>query len=158
MGKTEDILKKIENFVLELDPNFFIVNLQLHKSKKSKLTLLLDTDSGIRLEECEKVSRALGNYLDEKEIFDFSYELEVSSPGTNYSLVLPRQYTKNIGRNISLLYKTGEKIEGILTGFTDPDITIESEIKNPVTKKKEKASQIIDRNLLKEAKVNVLFK
>ena len=54
---------------------------------------------GLPLKDCMKVSRAIEHNLDREEE-DFS--LEVASAGATSPLVLPRQYTKNIGRKLKV--------------------------------------------------------
>ena len=45
------------------------------------LTITIDSDDGITIEDCEKVHRTIDPLLDEADPIDVSYQLEVSSPG-----------------------------------------------------------------------------
>ncbi len=45
------------------------------------LRVFIDSATGVTLEQCSKVSRELGRYLDVEDLIDHAYSLEVSSPG-----------------------------------------------------------------------------
>jgi ribosome maturation factor RimP len=46
-----------------------------------KLIILLDGDNGIGIDECAQVSRHVGFHLEEENVIETAYNLEVSSPG-----------------------------------------------------------------------------
>jgi len=138
-----------------IDPNVhFIVNVKVSSSKiRNKITVLIDTDSGIGIDECSVISRGLGNRLDE-EIED-AYTLEVSSPGIDTPLLLKRQYLKNYGKNLKVITVDGQEIKGILINSNESSITI-----LPEKKKKEKIAPVeveLGYEDIKEARVQVCF-
>jgi ribosome maturation factor RimP len=55
--------------------------------------------AGQAYHECAQVSRYVGFKLEEENVIEEAYNLEVSSPGIDTPLMLVRQYTKNIGRH-----------------------------------------------------------
>ncbi|WP_439557626.1 ribosome maturation factor RimP [Dyadobacter sp.] len=113
----------------------YLVDIINKPSKLSqKITILVDSDQGITIQQCTSISRQLAKQLEELDLITEAYTLEVSSPGLDHPLILPRQYTKNIGRNLKVTLKTGEVITGKLTEVTEQDITIEL----PLPKKKAK--------------------
>ena len=59
------------------------------------ITIVIDGDKGVLVEDCMYVSRAIEHNIDREE-HDFS--LEVSSAGASASLTIYRQFVKNIGR------------------------------------------------------------
>lgn len=63
------------------------------------------------LQDCLDVSRAVEFQLDREE-HDFS--LQVMSPGLSEPLKLPRQFAKNIGRELDVLLNDDTKIQGEL--------------------------------------------
>jgi len=92
--------------------------------------LYIDTDTGITTELCAAISRELASRLDADGVVPGHYRLEVSSPGLGRPLKLHRQYTKNIGRTLTVNYTHGGAamtITGTLTAVTDSSITIEDE-------------------------------
>lgn len=156
MTVTVEVIQPIvEKIIQEVLPEAFLVSLKVNISIKSSVQIFVDTDKGITIEECSLLSRKIGQYFDENDWIDFSYELEVSSPGLNNPLIIPRQYQKNVGRDLKVVMKNGEKYEGKLVHFEDDIITIEFEQKNPDTKKKELKQEKIHIKDIKEAIVQV---
>ena len=76
--------------------DLFIVSIKMHKN--NVLEILLDGDQGITIDACVGVSKHVGFHLEEENVIDHAYRLEVSSPGIDSPLVLTRQYIKKIGR------------------------------------------------------------
>lgn len=78
---------------------------------------------GVTVDDCARVSRALEEYMDERE-FGGSYVLEVSSPGLERPLVKRRDFERFAGREVVLkgfapFGKRGKRLEGELLGVTD---------------------------------------
>lgn len=94
------------------------------------LTFFIDTDKegGISLDDCEAVSRAIDPLLDSADFLPDSYNLNVSSPGLDRPLTLERDFKKNNGKEIEIsFYKQidgKKKISGVLTAWSDTDVTI----------------------------------
>ena len=140
---------------LEEDGNLFLIDFSI--TTDNKIKVVLDGDSGVTVQDCMKISRAIEHNLDREEE-DFS--LEVASAGAASAMILPRQYKKNIGRKLEV--KTAEEtIEGNLTDATDDGIVLEWKAREPkpigkgkhtVQKRKE-----IDFSDIKEAKVILKF-
>ena len=57
-----------------------------------KLEVYVDTDEGIKFWQCQKLSRAIEEHLDESGVLGEDYTLEVSSPGIDS----PYNYSDNI--------------------------------------------------------------
>jgi len=83
-------------------------------SDRVKVSVLVDSDQGITIEECGALSRKLGKWLEENNSLSSAYTLEVSSPGVDFPLNGQRSYLKNIGRSLLLITNDLEKLEGIL--------------------------------------------
>ena len=80
----------------------------------SKYEVFLDGDNGVTIEMCRKVSRSLEEQLEEKGLVDAKYTLEVSSPGADRPLTMPRQYNKHTGRTLSVTLQDGSVLQGKL--------------------------------------------
>ena len=94
-----------------------------------KVTLLLDSDEGITIDECVSISRRLGNELEETEFFgEAPFTLEVSSPGVDFPLTRPRQFQRNIGRTLALTLIDGKTLRGKLDSVTDEQIVLDVEV------------------------------
>ncbi|GGM86138.1 ribosome maturation factor RimP [Dyadobacter beijingensis] len=117
------------------DGDCFLVDIVIKPSKLSqKVTILVDSDEGITIQQCTSISRRLAKQLEELDVFAEAYTLEVSSPGLDQPLLLPRQYRKNVGRNLKISLKSGDVVQGTLTEAGDDSITIQL----PAPKKKPK--------------------
>lgn len=129
--------EQIESFLepyLE-EGKYFIVDIQSKASRAGqKIMILLDSDEGITIQECADISRGLGNDLEEGNVIETAYTLEVSSPGLDQPLKLPRQYHKNIGRAIRVTLLTGEILTGTLLEAKETSIVLQL----PAPKKKSK--------------------
>ncbi|MEP6614767.1 MAG: ribosome assembly cofactor RimP, partial [Mucilaginibacter sp.] len=101
--------------------------------------------------------RHVGFHLEEENVIETAYNLEVSSPGIDTPLTLTRQYAKNIGRNLAIKMADGAKREGKLSGITEDAVIIEEVIKNK-GKKAETVESVIPINTITETKVLISFK
>ena len=81
---------------LELD------DLQVSGRGPRLLRVIVDRRGGVDVQTLADVSRALSRRLDELDLFDGPYSLEVTSPGLERSLRRPRHYTKSIGRDVTV--------------------------------------------------------
>ncbi|MEO6814144.1 MAG: ribosome maturation factor [Ginsengibacter sp.] len=122
-------LEKIEEFVTRLigqSPDAFLVEIKM--APGNQITVLMDADSGITIEKCTSVNKALYKFIEESGLFpDGNFSLEVSSPGVDRPLKLLRQYKKNIGRKIEVLLNDGTKLEGNLTQVNEDGIIVEEQ-------------------------------
>ncbi|MBQ7920258.1 MAG: ribosome maturation factor RimP [Lachnospiraceae bacterium] len=93
------------------------------------LRAYIDKEGGVNIIDCENVSRALSDVLDEKDFIDDAYILEVSSPGLGRTLKKDRHLEKSIGEDVEIkLYKPVDKVkefEGTLLSFDAEKITID---------------------------------
>jgi|SRR6185503_1764069 len=136
-------------------PNLFIVDIKMLPN--GKLTILLDGDNGIGIDDCVAVSRHVGFHLEEENVIGSAYTLEVSSPGLDAPLTSIRQYLKNVGRNLSIKMADGTKREGKLSSITEDAIVIEEKIKEK-GKKAEDIESVIPIDKITETKVLISFK
>lgn len=151
--KLEEQLREIAESFLK-DGNYFIVDvISKAATGRQKILVLLDGDEGVNIDDCAQLSRSLGHHLEEHEILDHAYVLEVSSPGLDHPLKLPRQFKKNVNRSFKLLLKDGQTIEGRLKKMEGEELTLEIEANK---KKKEKESSEIQVLLSEIEKANVL--
>ncbi|MEO9144025.1 MAG: ribosome maturation factor [Ginsengibacter sp.] len=123
---TSTELGKIEEFVkhlIEEPGNLFLV--EIKSAPGNIITVLLDGDNGITIDDCTKVSKALYKFIEENALLGSdNFSLEVSSPGVDKPLKLLRQYRKNIGRKVEVILNDGDRLEGTLTLVTEEDITL----------------------------------
>ena len=156
--KQMNVEKRVRQLVEEKiadKPNLFLVDVKMHSN--GKLMILVDGDNGIGIDDCVAISRHVGFHLEEENVLDTAYNLEVSSPGIDTPLILPRQYTKNVGRTLAIKMADGAKREGKLSGITEDAIVIEEKTKEK-GKKAETVEAIIPISQIAETKVLISFK
>ncbi len=92
------------------------------------LRLYLDKDGGVDIMDCEAVSRAVSDLLDEADPIEGSYTFEVSSAGAERALKRPSDFARFMGSPVAVkLYKAqnGRKeFAGYLAGYQNGDITV----------------------------------
>ncbi len=112
------------------DDKYFIVEIQVSPSKiRQKVTVLIDSDEGISIDECAEISRKLGDLIEEQGILPNAYTLEVSSPGVDYPLGMPRQFRKNIGRTLKVILPEGIEKKGQLLSASEEGFVLLEELK-----------------------------
>ena len=118
LDKVKEILESL------LTDDIFLVDMKVKPTNNIKI--YLDADSGLGIEKCIKINRALYKQIEEQALYpDGDFSLEVSSPGVDEPLKLIRQYNKNIGRNVEVSLNEGTKKEGKLISVSDEGIMIE---------------------------------
>ena len=118
--------------------DIFIIDFNITKSNFIKL--ILDSDNGLSIGDCQKISKEIINGLND---CDQNFSLEVSSAGIGSPIVNKRQYKKNIGRFLEVKISSGELYKGQLKSFNNDFIEINSKVKEP--KKKGKGSFTVDK-------------
>lgn len=95
------------------------------------LTLFIDKENGVTLDDCETVSRAASTLLDEKDPIEQSYYLEVSSPGIDRPIKKEKDYLKNVDKKITIhLFAplNGNKdYSGVLKSYSKESLSLELE-------------------------------
>jgi len=88
--------------------------------KKRLLRVLVDRDGGINLDDVAEVTRAISKALDADEVMgNGAYTLEVSSPGVDRPLTLPRHWRRNVSRLVEVTLVAGGKVTGRIKSATD---------------------------------------
>ncbi|WP_396198029.1 ribosome assembly cofactor RimP [Flavobacterium sp.] len=152
----KDKVQELIAVALAERPELFLVDFSINEA--NKISVNLDGDQGVNLQDCIDVSRAIENQLDREEQ-DFS--LEVASAGVSSPLKFIRQYKKNIGRTLKVKITDSADIEAKLVAADEEKITLEWQAREPkkIGKGKEtvdKKAEILYQNI-KEAIVIVSF-
>ena len=124
---TEATLALIENWLDELlsaQPEYFKVNVRLKPINNIKV--FLDGDNGISIEKCVQINRKLYKFIEENAFYpEGDFSLEVSSPGIDEPLKLYRQYLKNKGRIVEIIFTDGSRKVGKLIDASEKDVLLE---------------------------------
>ena len=88
-----------------------------------------DSQAGITIDDCEKVSRQVSELLDIEEAINGEYTLEVSSPGLDRELFRAEQYPRVVGEQLdvrlSYPFEGRKKFVGLLVGVEDNEAIIQ---------------------------------
>ncbi len=113
------------------------------------LEIYIDNEVGITTVDCARVSRAVGDMIEEEGLIESKYRLDVSSPGIDRPLKYIQQFERNIGRSFELQLEdeNDSKLEGKLLELDNDDLKFQ--IKKEV--------KVINIKNIKSAKVLVRF-
>ena len=154
MGSLEDI-KHLASQSL-VNESQFVVEVRVPSGKApGKLTVIIDGDKGITIDDCAEVSRNLSKALDDAGWMERKYLLEVSTPGLDQPLKLVRQYRKNIGRSLKVKTSNGN-VEGALKEVQNEGIVLTELLKEG--KKKEMKETYVPFTIIERAQVLISFK
>jgi len=99
--------------------------------KHGLLRIYIDSEQGILLEDCSKVSHQISGVLDVEDPVPGNYQLEISSPGEDRPFFKVSQFERFIGSTVLVnLYKPiagRRKITGVIEKVDGDDITLQEE-------------------------------
>lgn len=134
MTKREEYESRVEKFLLPLmeEHSFELVDVEYVKEVGTwYLRAYIDKEGGITVDDCEVISRLLGDWLDKEDFIQESYILEVSSPGLGRPLKKDKDFLRSMGEEVEIkLYRPLNKSKdycGILKAFNKETVTIEIE-------------------------------
>ncbi len=122
-------LAKIETIVKEIvEPmDFRIYDLQFNDVTRTLKVFIDRPQGGITINDCAKVSNALSEVLDNADIIDFQYTLEVSSPGIERHLSRPEHFSWARGKMAEIILKN-TKIKGYIREADENSVKIVQDV------------------------------
>ena len=94
------------------------------------LRVLVDGETGVSLDQVAAASHAVSEALDAAEpLGDEPYTLEVSSPGVDRPLTLPRHWRRNVGRLVAVTLVDGREVTGRVVELDDEQVELEIDTK-----------------------------
>lgn len=100
-GRIEAEVEKIVEELLE-NTALELVAVDYIKERDWYLRVFIDKEGGVDLDDCQDLSRKLEELLDAQDIIKTSYILEVSSPGLDRELKKPRDFQREMGKDIDV--------------------------------------------------------
>lgn len=146
-------IKELAASVLTEEGHFIVDVLYFERQRPAKVMVIVDGDNGVTIDACAELSRKLAALLDEQNIPDNAYVLEVTTPGVDQPLRMKRQYFKNAGRQFKVHLKDKSIVQGKLESVTDEKLTI----RQPIDKKESKIVEVLF-DQIEKAFVQVSFK
>ena len=101
------VTKAVEEWLQKGD--YYLVDIEM--TPDDRIVIEIDHADGVWIEDCADLSRHLQETLGD-ELGD--YELEVGSAGIGQPFKVMRQYVNHIGKEVEVLQKSGQKVQGIL--------------------------------------------
>ncbi len=134
MTKKEQYEARTEELLLPIlkEYGFELVDVEYIKEAGTwYLRNYIDKEGGITIDDCELVSRALGEKLDQEDFIEDSYIMEVSSPGLGRPLKKERDFQRSLGEEVEIrLFRPIDQEKeyiGALAAYDKDTVTIELE-------------------------------
>jgi ribosome maturation factor RimP len=129
---TQSITELIEPAVTEA--GFFLEEVQNTSAGSHRIiTCIVDGQTPLNLDQVTQVSRLISELLDTATFMDETpFTLEVTSPGVDRPLTLPRHWTKNLTRLVKVTLQDGAVTTGRLTEFNEVTATLVENIKGRI--------------------------
>jgi ribosome maturation factor RimP len=116
------------------------------------VTVIVDGESALNLDQVTVASKLVSELLDEATFMgETPFTLEVTSPGIDRPLTLPRHFAKNVDRLLKVTKSDGDVVTGRILSNTESDVTLS------VTEKKDDKEVTISLGDIKRAQVEIEF-
>lgn len=94
--------------------------------KRRMLRVAVDKDGGVTLDDIAEATKEVSRVLDYSDVMgEQPYTLEVTSPGTDRPLTLPRHWRRNESRLVKVTLVDGETVTGRISGSDDERATLD---------------------------------
>ena len=132
MSLTQSITELIDPAVTEA--GFFLEEVQNTSAGSHRIvTCIVDGQTPLNLDQVTVVSRLISDLLDSANFMDETpFTLEVTSPGVDRPLTLPRHWNKNLTRLVKVTLQDGSVTTGRLTEFDEATATLVENIKGRI--------------------------
>lgn len=92
------------------------------------LAVIVDSDTHLNLDQVTSVTKEISEVLENlAELGETPFTLEVSSPGIDRPLTLPRHWRKNHGRLATLKLHNGQLVKGRIGEYLDEKVKIDEQ-------------------------------
>ncbi len=150
MNFKEQKIKDTAKEIVEKN-NFFLIDLNFRGNPKQRvIEIFIDGEKNISAEDCAMVSREINKKIEEENLLESSYRLDVSSPGVDRPLIYLKQFPKHVNRNMEIIFEQEDqtkKIKAKLLNVEDENLVFQHN-NNEI---------IINFNKIQKAKVLVSF-
>ena len=116
------------------------------------VTCIVDGESALNLDQVTSASKIISGLLDEAAFMgETPFTLEVTSPGIDRPLTLPRHFAKNVTRLLKVTLNDGNVVTGRITSSSESSVLLE------VSEKKASKEVSIELSDIKRAVVEIEF-
>jgi ribosome maturation factor RimP len=109
-----------------IDAGFFLEEVTLTTAGNRRLVIcIVDGEKSLNMDEVTLISREISNLLEEAPFMgETPFTLEVTSPGVDRPLTLPRHWRKNVTRLVRITQTNGEVVTGRITSSDENAVTL----------------------------------
>jgi ribosome maturation factor RimP len=135
------------------EAGYFLEDVNLVNPGQHRIvTVIVDGESGLNLDQVTVASKLVSELLDAATFMgETPFTLEVTSPGIDRPLTLPRHFAKKVDRLLKVTKNDGIVITGRIRSNTQEHVTLE------VTEKKEVKEAVVALTDIKRATVEIEF-
>ncbi len=127
--RLEDQVRALVEELVDRGPIFLVDFSVRGRSGSHAVDVFVESDEALGVNQLAELSREIEFSLDTGEVMPGNYSLNVSTPGADRPLRLPRQYHKHLGRNLRVHYRKAEDVStevcGELIAAEDSSIQID---------------------------------
>jgi ribosome maturation factor RimP len=123
----------IEAVIAAITPTFegtgiYLEEVTLTGGSPTTLTVIVDSDTHLNLDQVTSATKEISEILENlPELGETPFTLEVSSPGIDRPLTLPRHWRKNHGRLATLVLHNGTLIKGRIGDLHESSVDIDAQ-------------------------------
>ena len=128
--QTKDRL--VSELLAELTPPLLAMGLDIEAldvtpaGRRRLLRVAVDKDGGVTMDDVAEATKELSRLLDASDAMgEQPYTLEVTSPGIDRPLTLPRHWRRNAGRLVKVRTQEGESVRGRITSSDDDAVRLD---------------------------------
>ena len=121
-----------ERLVEELTPPLLQIGLDLEgvevtpAGRRRVLKVAVDKDGGVTLDDVAEATKEVSRLLDDSDVMgEQAYTLEVTSPGIDRPLTLPRHWRRNLARLVKVTTVDGRTVTGRIDGQDDEAVRLD---------------------------------
>ncbi len=132
---------------------YFLEDLNLVTPGNHRIvTVIVDGETSLNLDQVTVASKLVSELMDEAPFMgETPFTLEVTSPGIDRPLTLPRHFAKNLSRLLKVTKTDGVVVTGRITSNNDDSVTL------AVVEKKESKEVVVALAEIKRAVVEIEF-
>ena len=113
--------------IIEASGNYLEEVKVVAAGKRKLITIIVDGDTYLNLDQVTQITKSISEEIDNlKALGDSAFTLEVTSPGTDRPLTLPRHWKKNIGKLVKIIQMDGSQVAGRIIGSNDSEVELDS--------------------------------
>jgi ribosome maturation factor RimP len=92
--------------------------------------IYITCEEDVTLEKCEEISKILSPIFDLNPPVQGQYFLEISSPGIERALKLPKHFKASVGDKVNIKLNSGENLQGVIKSANDESVEIDDQVVN----------------------------